>query len=123
MQRSADQPRAPQGTPEGGQWVDDGHDGRRIATPRAARPIKLPLDVVDHVVNEILVADVSVGAIARHAINQIIDRGVSPEAILDALRDPSKIRRKANFTTQYIGAGAGVVLNDYGGMVAVWSKQ
>ena len=62
------------------------------------------------------------GGITKHAINQIINRGVSPAAILDALSNPIVVRPRLNMTTQYIGARATVVLNGYGGIVTVWGR-
>jgi hypothetical protein len=98
-----DQPRAPRGTPVGGQWIFAGGISatRRSAGTRVAQAIE---------------------AITKHGIDQIINRGVSPADILDALQNPVKIRRKSNMTTQYIGKGAGVVLNDYGGLVTIWGR-
>jgi hypothetical protein len=95
-----DQPRVPAGNPEGGQWTDGG----------ATNAIDL------------LVAELGVDAITKHGIDQIITRGVSPSAVLDAIRNPIKIRPRSNMTTQYVGNGATVVINSYGGLVTVWPR-
>jgi hypothetical protein len=60
--------------------------------------------------------------ITSASADQIINRGLASGDILDALQDPVKVRRRPNMTTQYIGKGAGSVLNDYGGMVTIWPR-
>jgi hypothetical protein len=97
-----DQPRVPAGNSDGGQWIAVGSSGAATA-------------------NEMLVAQ-ALDAITKHAVNQLITRGVSPGDILDALRNPIRIRRRSNMTTQYVGKHAAVVLNDYGGMVTIWDR-
>ena len=96
-----DQPRVPPGTPDGGRWIADSSG--------------------DVAAQNVLVAQ-AVDAITKHAVNQLITRGVSPSDILDALRNPLRVRRRGNMTTQYIGEHATVVLNDFGGMVTTWSR-
>ncbi|MEQ1409767.1 RHS repeat-associated core domain-containing protein, partial [Neorhizobium sp. Rsf11] len=63
-----------------------------------------------------------VTGISRHGINQVINRGVGPSAILDALRNPLKIVPRSNGTTQYRGADATVVINPEGNIVTVWPQ-
>ena len=86
-----DQPRAPRGTPIGGQWIDAG--GADRLPPACSRVAQ------------------AVDGFRKHGIHQVITRGVSPAAMLDALRSPVSIRPRPNGTTQYIGARATVVLN------------
>lgn len=93
-----DQPRVPAGSPDGGQWTAG-------ATTAG-----------------VLVAELGVEATTKHGIDQIITRGIGPSAVLDAIRNPVKIRPRPNMTTQYIGGGATVVLNDHGGLVTAWPR-
>jgi hypothetical protein len=73
-------------------------------------------------IDEILVADLGISAITKHGMDQIMTRGVSPGAILDALNNPIRIRVRTNGTTQIIGQGATVVVNNSGGIVTVWGQ-
>lgn len=94
------QPRIPPGSEHGGEWTFVGGSTKPPAE-RVAQALE---------------------AITKHAIDQIINRSVSPQAIVDALENPIKVRPRPNGTTQYIGAHAGVVLNSSGGMVTAWSR-
>ncbi len=58
----------------------------------------------------------------RHGINRLIQRGVSPRALLDALKNPQTIRETANETFKYIGKKATAVLNEAGRLVTTWKK-
>jgi RHS repeat-associated protein len=71
----------------------------------------------------------SAGALGRltgfvqHGINQIINRGVGPGAIMDALRNGSVRRVVDNLgriSYQWIGKQAVVVLNEAGKIITVW---
>jgi hypothetical protein len=84
----------------GGQWIDAVGEGN----------------------GDLLVAELGIEAITKHGIDQLIYRGVSPSAVLDALKNPTRTRRRPNMTTQYVGNDATVVLNDYGGLVTVWPR-
>jgi RHS repeat-associated protein len=58
----------------------------------------------------------------RHGINQAISRegvGVSTRAILDAVRNPTKIIQKPGGITEYVGDAARVLLNEAGKVVTV----
>jgi hypothetical protein len=99
----ADQPRVPAGKPDGGQWTRDG-----TATGR------LPAGFARVAQN--------VSGIRKHGVDQIINRGISPAAVLDAIQNPIKIRPRPNGTTQYIGGSATVVLNAGGEIVTVWPQ-
>lgn len=92
-----DQPRAPRGSPIGGQWIE------AVGADRLPR-------AYSHVAQ-------AVSGFRRHGIHQVITRSVSPAAMLDALRSPLTIRLRPNGTTQYIGARATVVLNGAGEVV------
>jgi RHS repeat-associated protein len=62
----------------------------------------------------------------RHALNRAISRGgagVSPKAILDALRNPLKVVPKSGGATLVIGRDAAIVLNEFGEAVTVWAKS
>lgn len=50
--------------------------------------------------------------------------GVSPAAMLDAVKTPlSSVRDVARATTKYVGQNASVVLNDAGGVVTTWARN
>lgn len=62
----------------------------------------------------------------RHGLNQAISRegvGVSPRAILDALRNPIRIIPQAGNTTKYLGQDAAVVLNGEGRVVTTFPRS
>lgn len=65
-------------------------------------------------------ADIS--GFTRHGVNQAINRGVSPSAMIGAVRDPIAIRIMDNGTIRYTGDAAVVVLNPAGAVVTCWSK-
>lgn len=92
------QPRVPARNSDGGQWTDGGGAGP----------------------GDLRVAQLS--DFTKHGVDQSINRGISPEAILDAIRNPRKIRPRPNGTTQYIGSKATVVLNDDGFVITVWGQ-
>jgi len=57
--------------------------------------------------------------------NRAISRqghGVSPGAILDAVKNPVKVVRQADGSVQYIGKSAKVVLNKKGQVITVIAK-
>ena len=61
----------------------------------------------------------------RHGINQAISRegvGVSPRAILDAVRNPTSVGEQANGTIKYVGKDATVILNQEGKVVTTYSR-
>lgn len=61
----------------------------------------------------------------KHGINQAISReghGVSPKAILDAVKNPVKVVRQPKGVVQYVGKSAKVVLNDKGEVITVVAK-
>ena len=103
-----DQPRVPDGSPEGGQWTSEGAaSGRQQSPSTSDRPIQLASDIT---------------GFTRHGINRAISRGVSPSAILNAVVSPLQIIPQANGTTRYVGSGAVVVLNPAGRVVTVWGR-
>ena len=60
-----------------------------------------------------------------HGLNQAISRnggqGVSPSAILDAVRNPAQVvQQTANQTIKFVGDDATVVLNQQGKVVTTW---
>jgi len=63
-----------------------------------------------------------------HGLNQAIGRdggkGVSPAAIVNAVREPVKvITRATNNTVRYVGNNASVVLNQAGRVVTTWARN
>jgi hypothetical protein len=101
-----DQPRVPAGNPDGGQWLSDGVDGA-VATAEDFAALE---DIAD------------ITGFTRHGLNQAINRGISPDAILDAVKNPLDIVDRPNGTTQFWGRSAVVVLNPAGQVVTVWGQ-
>ena len=101
-----DQARVPRGSADGGQWTSGeggGRGGSEIPTA-SEKPIRLAGDIT---------------GFTKHGIDQTINRGVSPRAVLDAVVNPIQIIPQSNGTTRYVGGGAVVVLNPAGGVVTV----
>ena len=62
----------------------------------------------------------------RHGLNQAISRdevGVSTQAILDAVRNPTRVIEQANGAVQYIGQNATVILNRAGEVITTWARN
>lgn len=62
----------------------------------------------------------------RHGLNSAISHdgvGVSPAAILDAVRNPIRIVPQAERKVRYVGEKAAVVLNDAGRVVTTWARS
>ena len=61
-----------------------------------------------------------------HGVSQVIGRdggrGVHPAAIVDALRNPTKVRTQADGATKYVGARGTVVLNSEGRLITAWGQ-
>lgn len=58
----------------------------------------------------------------RHGLHQAISRegiGVSPRAILNAVRDPHRVIQRSGGITEYVGEAARVRLNSVGQVVTV----
>ena len=63
---------------------------------------------------------------SRHGLNQAISRdgvGVSPKAILDALKSPLNVVAQDGGKTMYVGRNATVVLNASGKVVTTWANN
>ncbi|OEU66104.1 MAG: hypothetical protein BA867_08750 [Desulfobacterales bacterium S5133MH16] len=61
----------------------------------------------------------------RHGLNQAISRdgvGVSTRAILDAVRNPTKIVKLAKGAVKYVGENATVILNRSGKVITTWAR-
>lgn len=62
----------------------------------------------------------------RHGLNQAIGRnggrGVHPEAILDAVRSPTKVIEQAGRATKYVGKDATVILIGEGKVITTWDR-
>ena len=106
---SDSQPRVPAGSPGGGQWTsgDGGEQNRNLPKPSETPNIQLAAEI---------------SGFTKHGINQAINRGVNPSAILDAINNPIKIIPKPNGTVRYVGRDAVVVLNPAGGIVTLWGQ-
>jgi RHS repeat-associated protein len=63
----------------------------------------------------------------RHGLHQVIGRdggvGVSPRAMLDALRNPILVQQRPNGSLRYIGEHATVVLNRANEIVTAWARS
>jgi hypothetical protein len=62
----------------------------------------------------------------RHGINQVISRngvGVSPRAILDAVKNPIKVVAQSGGRVKYIGKDATVILNRAGKVITAWARE
>ncbi len=109
----------------------------------AARAAKITDSIVDSSkvaskIDDVVDADKSTKKVAgtitgytKHGLNQAIGRnnglGVSPSAILDAVRNPMKIVEKTDdfgrHSVQYKGIGSTVVINDEGKIVSCWARS
>jgi RHS repeat-associated protein len=58
----------------------------------------------------------------KHGINQMINRGISPAAICDAVNNPIKVQIRENGTIRYYGSSAVIVLNPLGQVVTGWGQ-
>jgi hypothetical protein len=62
----------------------------------------------------------------RHGLNQAMSRdgvGVGTKAILDAVRNPSKVIEQSDGAMKYVGANATVILNKAGEVVTTWARN
>ncbi|WP_052732048.1 hypothetical protein [Devosia geojensis] len=101
-----DQPRAPKGTPEGGQWVVDPAGARQ--RQQAERGERLSVTWMPM-------------GFTKHGINQTINRGISAGAIYDALNNPNKIAPGSSpHSWKYYGIDAVVVINPFGEIITLW---
>jgi len=73
------------------------------------------------------VVGVVITGYTRHGLHRAIGGGrpgVSPKAILDAVRNPVKIINKVDRETiRYVGRDASVLLNQAGKIVTTWSRN
>ena len=62
----------------------------------------------------------------KHGLNQAISRdagrGVSPRAILNALKNPTRIVKQADGSIKYIGREATVILNQEGKLITTYGQ-
>lgn len=102
-----DQPRVPAGNSDGGRWLGGGGNAPGDAGGTQRRNVQVAEGIT---------------GFTRHGINRAISRGVSPSAILDAVKNPIRIVPRADGSTQFGGAGATVVLDPAGAVITVWPK-
>ena len=105
---SADQPRVPAGSPEGGQWTADG------SSTLPAEPIGPTYNWDENGFDQFVHRVSDINSFSKHALNRAMERGVSPRAILDAVTNPTKVVPRPDGTTRYFGKDAVVVLNPDG---------
>lgn len=113
------QPRVPAGNPDGGQWTVGGGGS---AYPPELRLPDLPEPFAKRPASGRVEVAVDIKGFTKHGVNQAINRGVSPKAILDAVQNPLKIVPRPDGSVQYRGGGATVVLNPGGAVITVWPK-
>jgi hypothetical protein len=74
----------------------------------------------------VVIAD-KIAGYTKHGINQAIGRdggkGVSPNAIIDAVKNPQKVVEQVNGTMKYVGDQAVVVLNEAGKVITTWATS
>lgn len=62
----------------------------------------------------------------KHGLNQAISRdglGVSPRAILDAVKNPLRSIPQSNGAIKYVGEKATVILNQAGKVISTWARS
>lgn len=80
----------------------------------------------DGVPIEITRGEIPIGGFTRHALNQAISRdcvGVADRAILDAVKNPTKIVEQAEGAMKYIGKDATVILNRAREVITTWARN
>ncbi len=106
---------APQGFPP------PGCRGKCLENWLAAHPVDVKLGAIP--VTPGGIAGV-INGFTKHGIDRILERGVTPQEIIDAVRNPvdvvTKIDAAGRTSMQYIGQGATVVLNTAGRVVTLW---
>jgi hypothetical protein len=113
---SEDQPRVPAGNPDGGEWTlteGDTSDGE-ASLPEISDAVRDDFAKLEQVAE--------INGFTKHGINQAINRGVSPSAILDAVTNPLRIKERADGSAQYIGSQATVVLRPDGFVITIWGQ-
>jgi len=105
-------------------WLQENREllinGASLAMAAPGRPVSQPIGgvITGYAVNR---------AGVRHGLNQAISRpggGVSPRAMLAAVKNPLRIVQQAGGgTTQYIGPNAVVVVNARGQIVTTWATN
>lgn len=74
----------------------------------------------------IQIGRVVISGFTRHGLNQTINRGISPGAVVNTLRNPTSVQTftsGANAgTTRYIGSQSTVVVNNQGRIVTTWGR-
>lgn len=72
----------------------------------------------------IMIGRVAISGFTRHGLNQTINRGIRPGAMVSTLRNPTSIRTFTSGpnagTTRYIGPRSTVVVNSQGRIVSTW---
>ena len=62
----------------------------------------------------------SMGANPYHGLDRAIERGVSPQSILNTVRNPAVVLEQGGGRTLYLTQEAAVVLDGNGQVVTVW---
>jgi hypothetical protein len=96
--------------------------GTRAGTRRGLIPGVTGSGVMSRVARGITPVAGKIRGYARHGLNQAISRegvGVSPGAILDAVRNPQRVIERHGGVTEYVGKMARVRLNEAGRVVTV----
>ncbi len=109
----------------------------RAAAPKAAEPITIAsargMTQAEMQETEgawiqipIMIGRVAISGFTRHGLNQTINRGIRPGAMVSTLRNPTSIRTFTSGpnagTTRYIGPRSTVVVNGQGRIVSTWGR-
>lgn len=74
----------------------------------------------------IQIGRVVVTGFTRHGLNQTINRGISPGAIVNTLKNPTSVKTFTSGpnagTTRYVGPQSTVVVNNQGKVVTTWGR-
>lgn len=74
----------------------------------------------------IMIGRVAISGFTRHGLNQTINRGIRPGAMVSTLRNPTSIRTFTSGpnagTTRYVGPRSTVVVNSQGRIVSTWGR-
>ena len=113
-------------------WAEVTYNGTTgwvaATSPEAAEELKaLEASERDFVMSVTVMSSGMITGYTKHGLAQAIGRdggkGVNPQAILDAVKNPQQIIHQAGETIKYIGENATVVLNKFGEIVTTWARN
>ena len=104
---------------------DSGYSGWDFAIDAASVVLIVGDILLGGPTGEGIVPATAIRGYTRHGLNQAISRdgvGVSTRAILDAVRNPTKIVKQAKGAVKYVGENATVILNRSGKVITTWAR-